>query len=380
MASEVRSRKRSNKKNSPVGNKSASAAESSATPSPKLQSLSVQLASLRERVSDDSALFLKYEQVLKSEISRRSPPPVKCSLFSLCKKVIKVLWVVFLVVVLVGAAVGAVIYKVDSLRDAFSIYVQEHLYELLRYTRFAIIALYPVFPRLIKPCIVPNPFSPAYKCACMEGMSIENRSLELGIPKEDVIITMNMGGMGELPTVDLYALRKLYYLDKSLQEPCAEFGAEPMEGQEGTDEQLKYEVSFAQLFKSKDRIVKQMASTNPWKAIWQECGPPSDKRSVMSLVPKLKLPPGYEFVTNPVVFASGQWGRYYHMPELWSKEPVWVVMVVLHGGLRITIDGSTDCMEYCMDHKNMVLKPGDAGVCALVELMSSNADSPSNTA
>ena len=34
----------------------------------------------------------------------------------------------------------------------------------------------------------------------------------------------------------------------------------------------------------------------------------------MSLVPKLKLPPGYEFVTNPVVFAAGQWGRYYHMP------------------------------------------------------------------
>ena len=59
---------------------------------------------------------------------------------------------------------------------------------------------------------------------------------------------------------------------------------------------------------------------------------------------------------------------------------MWVVMVVLHGGLRITIDGSTDCMEYCMDHKNMVLKPGDAGVCALVELMSSNADFPNNTA
>ena len=253
--SEVRSRKKTDKNASqPPGENKVTDTRGS------LQSFSAALEGLRQEVSGDQNLLATYEHLLQTELTKKVPS-LSCHLWYLCKLFLKVLWILFLLLIVAGV----VVYNVDRLSDAAAIYMQEHMYDYMRMFRFTVLALCPYFPRLLKPCLILNPFSPASKCACLDGVVIRNASIADAMSDDSSVIfhpqLLNPARSG---TVDVYALRKLYYkgLD-DMSDPCAEFASE--------EEENPDDLYYHDLFMSLTDLKEYMQSNRPLKSTWYVC-------------------------------------------------------------------------------------------------------------
>lgn len=249
--SELRSRKKTDKKasNSPEKKEATDTRDS-------LQSFSAALEGLRQEVSGDQNLLATYEYLLQSELKKKVPS-LSCHLWSLCKLFLKLLWLLILLLIVTGL----VVYNVDRWSEAAAVYAQEHMYDAMRVFRFGVLALCPYVPRLLKPCLILNPFSPASKCACLDGVVIQNASLVDVIGDEaSIIFHPQLVDLAQRSPIDAYELRKLYYKGSDMSDPCAEFGSE----EEDNPDDLYYH----DLFMSLTDLRKHLQSNRILKSAW----------------------------------------------------------------------------------------------------------------
>ena len=249
--SEVRARKKTDKKvsSSPGKEKTTNTHES-------LESFSAALEDLRKEVTGDTALLATYENLLQSEVNKRAPS-LSCHLWTLCKLTLKLLWLLVLLLTVAGLA----IYYVESWSDAAAIFAQEHMYEAMRIFRFLVLALCPYVPRLLKPCLIINPFSPAAKCACLDGAVISNASIAAPYTDDtSIIFHPQLISLAQRGPIDAYELRNLYYKGHTLDDPCAEFG--------GESEDSPDDIYFHDLFSSLTDMRKYLKSERILKSNW----------------------------------------------------------------------------------------------------------------
>lgn len=249
--SEVRSRKKTDKNVSKLAEKKTTNTHDS------LQSFSAALEGLRQEVAGDQSLLATYEHLLQSEL-RKKVPSLSCHLWSVCKLFLKLLWVLVLLLIVTGV----VVYHVDRLSDAAAIYMQENMYDAMRVFRFGVLALCPYFPRLLKPCLILNPFSPASKCACLDGVVIHNASiLDATSGETSIVFHPQLLDLTQSGPIDVFALRKLYYRGiDDMADPCAEFG--------GEEEDNPDDMYYHDLFMSLADLKEYIQSNRALKATW----------------------------------------------------------------------------------------------------------------
>lgn len=252
--SELRSRKKTDKKadNSPREDSEVKTTNTHES----LQSFTAALEGLRKEVKGDKALLATYENLLRLEVNKRVPS-LSCHLGALCKLILKLLWLLVLLLIVAGVAV----YYVDNLSESAAVFAQEHMYETMRIFRFVVLALCPYMPRLLKPCLIVNPFSPASQCACMDGLVIHNASIAAPFTDDaSVIFHPQLISLARRSPIDAYELRNLYYKGNSLDDACAEFASE--------SETDPDDVQFMDLFTSLTGLRQRLQSKHGLKATW----------------------------------------------------------------------------------------------------------------
>ena len=223
------------------------------------ESFTTQLDALTAAViseKDNSELLSKYETLLQDELKKRRPG-FKCHLWSLVKIALKALWIMVLLLV----AAGFAIYYVESLNQAFSLYIQQNMYPILRAFRIISMSISPIIPQINRPCLVLNPFSPAYTCGCMSGLTISNTSFSKLPSSEDEFLVQN--GFVQLPQsgIGMLDIRSEYLKGSIRPESCGDFG-----GEEDVDGQV--DKFFWELMEEESKVEGYLKSNKTWKMAW----------------------------------------------------------------------------------------------------------------